>query len=128
MSDYILDLWVELFAYPDAEKNWYKPAVKASEKLLSNENFDAIISTSYPVTSHLIANELKKRHNIPWIADMRDLWTQNPYYKFSIIRKFIERRLEVKTLAKANLLTTISKPLENDLRTIHNGKKIYTNL
>ncbi len=28
LFDIFLDLWVEIFAYPDAEKNWYKPAVE----------------------------------------------------------------------------------------------------
>lgn len=124
--DRVLELWVEIFAYPDGHKNWYEPAVNAGKKLLSEESFDVIISSSAPPTSHLIANELKKSFDIPWIADLRDLWTQNPYYSYSFIRKFFEKRLEIKTLANANLLTTISKPLENDLKVMHKGKRVYT--
>ena len=32
----------------------------------------------YPLfqTPHLIANKLRSKHNIPWIADFRDLWDQ----------------------------------------------------
>ena len=56
--DFFLKLWSDIFAYPDQEKNWYKPALKAGKKLLKNEHFDAIISSSKPVTSHFIANDL----------------------------------------------------------------------
>jgi len=88
IMDHVLGLWAEIFAYPDGHKNWYEPAVNAGKKLLREESFDVIISSSAPPTSHLIANELKKSYDIPWIADLRDLWTQNPYYIYSFIRKF----------------------------------------
>lgn len=125
-TGFILDMWVEIFEYPDGKKNWYEPAVKAGSVLLENEHFDVILSTSYPPTSHLIANELKKRSGLPWIADLRDLWTQNPYRNRSFIRNFFERRLELKTLNDADILTTISKPLEDDLKKLHKRNEIYT--
>jgi len=29
---------------------------------------------------HLIAKGLKQKHNLPWIADFRDPWTQIDFY------------------------------------------------
>ena len=67
-----------------------------------------------------------KRKKIPWIADFRDLWTQNHYYKYSGIRRFFEKRLELDTLSSANALTTISHPFSEKLKEFHKNKKVYT--
>ena len=48
-----------------------------------------------PVTSHLVARKLKK-WNVPWIADLHDLWTQNHFYSYSRFRKKIDLKLEKK--------------------------------
>ncbi len=67
-------------AFPDPEKGWYQYAVKAASDLLDKERVAAIVSTSPPETTHLIARKLKQKYNIPWIADFRDLWMQNELY------------------------------------------------
>ena len=77
--DYFLKVWEEIFAYPDANIGWYKYAVEAGEKLLAKGKYDAILSSSNPATCHLVANKLKTLFGIPWVADFRDLWTQNHY-------------------------------------------------
>ena len=124
--DYVLFFLSEIIAYPDAQKGWYPFAVEAGSEILENENIDAIISSSSPVTCHLIAKELKMKYTIPWIADFRDLWTQNHYYQYSPIRRFIERRLEIKTLSKPDALVTVSNDLAETLGTLHKEKRIYT--
>jgi hypothetical protein len=40
--------------YPDAEKGWKPFAIKAGDDLLQPEDIDAMISSSSPVTSHII--------------------------------------------------------------------------
>jgi glycosyltransferase involved in cell wall biosynthesis len=124
-ADSILLFIQENIAYPDLEKGWYQYAIKAGSELLQQENIDAIISSSSPVTCHLIAKELKMKYRIPWIADLRDLWTQNHYYQYTRIRKFWERRLELKTLREADALVTVSWPLAEKLRKLHKGKTVY---
>lgn len=116
----------EVLEYPDAQRRWYPYAVEAGSRLLSTEPFDAIISTADPFTCHLIAKTLKRNFKIPWIADFRDLWTQNHYYRFSPIRRLIERSLELKTLRLADALVTVSEPLAQQLRTLHKEKPVYT--
>mgnify|MGYP001120887334 CR=1 FL=1 len=116
----------EIVHYPDAEKGWTPFAVKAGDELLQNEGVDAIISCSSPVTCHIIAKELKKRRNIPWIADFRDLWTQNHNYTYSPLRKLFEKRLERKTLATADALVTVSQPWAEKLKELHREKSVYT--
>lgn len=121
LTDFLIAVWTEIFAYPDAEKNWYNPAVEVASELLEHEHFDAILSSSAPVTCHLIANELKKRYKIPWLADFRDLWTQNHYYKHFLFRRIIEKRLEIKTMKSADVLTTVTPPFAEKLGKLHNN-------
>lgn len=123
--DIILNLWAELFTYPDAYKTWINPAIERGCEILKNEKFDAIISSSSPPSVNLVAASLSKKFNIPWIADFRDLWTQNHYYPYSKIRRFFERRLELRTLSHATILTTVSQPLAEKLHLLHKNKKVF---
>ena len=110
--------------YPDSEKCWKPFAIKASSELLQNEDIDAMISI-WPVTSHLIAKELKIKYKIPWIADYPDLWSQNHNYAYGPLRKQIDRRLELKTLLSADALTTVSQPWAENLRALHKRESVY---
>jgi len=114
----------KLFAYPDRDKYWKSFGIKAAEELFKKEKIDAIISV-WPATSHLIAQRLKEKYKIPWIADFPDLWSQNYDYRYGRIRKAIDRKLEVKTINSADFLTTISQPLAEKLGILHINKKIF---
>lgn len=116
----------ELFIYPDDQKKWYPFAIRTGMKIVMKENFDAIISSSAPVTTHLVAKYLKENYNIPWLADFRDLWTQNYNYQYGFLRKWFEKKLEVNTILQANALVTVSKPLASKLRILHSRKPIFT--
>jgi hypothetical protein len=119
-------LMLELLAYPDVHKGWYKHAYKNAENIVATQKIDAIISTSSPVISHILAKKLSQQHNIPWIADFRDLWSQNHYTEYTFIRKNRERRLEIKTISKASALTTVSAPLSEKLKELHSYKEVYS--
>jgi glycosyltransferase involved in cell wall biosynthesis len=115
----------EFISYPDTQKGWYKHAVQAGDRLLQSEQIDAILSSSNPVTCHLIAKVLVEKYRVPWIADLRDLWTQDHYLNHCAPRRFAEKRLELRTLKKANALVTVSKPLADDLSRLHTHKPVY---
>ncbi len=114
----------EVFAYPDSMKYWKEPAFKASCEIIENENIDAILSTSSPITAHLIAHDLKEKYGIPWIADLRDLWNLNPYINHNPIRRSFEKRLEMKTFANVDALTTTTDLAKDTLQGIHPDKRI----
>jgi glycosyltransferase involved in cell wall biosynthesis len=122
----VIKLWEEIFAYPDFVSGWRKPAVNFANKLINSECIDAIISSSGPPTCNLIAKDLKEKHDIPWIADFRDLWTQNHYYQYSRFRHFFETKLELRSLSSADALTTVSQPLVVKLKQLHPAKKIFS--
>ena len=121
----LVHMWMEIFAYPDPYKNWYKPAVEAGNELLKNEKFDLVLSSSSPATCHLIGNELSNKHGIPWVADLRDLWSQNHFYEYSNLRRYREKRLEKNTFSSVDAMTTVSSPKTEQLATLHQNKRIY---
>jgi glycosyltransferase involved in cell wall biosynthesis len=125
LLDRLLTLAGEIVNYPDSDKGWKPFAVKAGDEIIRNEGIDAIISTSAPITVHLIAKELKLKHKIPWIADLRDLWSQNHNYSYSPIRRWFDTRLELKTFSKADALVTVSRPWADKLSALHRGKAVY---
>jgi len=113
-----------IISYPDEHKHWKKYAVKAAKDIIKKEKIDAIISCSSPVTTHLIAHKLNKKYKIPWIADFRDLWTQNHNYHYGCIRKFFEEKLEKKILKRAKILITVSPVWAKKLSALHK-KRVY---
>jgi hypothetical protein len=115
----------EIISHSSSLRGWYKHAIKAGGEVLQCERIDAILSSSSPVTCHLIAKALAEKYQIPWVADLRDLWTQNPYSNHCALRRFAERRLELRTLGKASALVTVSRPLADDLSRLHIHKPVY---
>jgi hypothetical protein len=124
--DLLLAAVGEVTAYPDAQKGWRRFAVEAGKDILRQQAIKALITTSPPVTGHIIAKRLKDEFKIPWVADFRDLWTQNYYYPYSPLRRRVERKLEVRTLAAADALVTVSEPAADDLRSLHKQKRVYS--
>jgi glycosyltransferase involved in cell wall biosynthesis len=126
LIDHVSNLVIEILAYPDAQKDWYADAINTSNEFLKYEKIDALVSSSSPQTSSLIAKNLKKEYGIPWIADLRDLWTQNHYYQYSCVRRFFEKKLELKTLETASAITTVSQYLAEDLESFHKNVPVYS--
>lgn len=116
----------ELFAYPDGMKYWKEPAFKKSCEIIEKENIEAIISSSFPMTSHLIAHDLKEKYAIPWIADLRDLWNLNPYVNHTSIRSHFEKNLEDKTFENVDVLTTTTPLAKKTLQSLHPTKRIVS--
>lgn len=113
-----------IITYPDTSRGWIPFAIKAGERVIEKEKIDAMISV-WPITAHLAAKKLKRKYNIPWIADFSHLWSQGYHYQYGPVRKLIDRRLEVKTLRHADALTTISQFFATTLKELHKQKPVY---
>lgn len=116
----------EFFAYPDGMKYWFEPAMDKIDEIIDEKEIDAIFTASWPVTSHKIGHEVKKKYNIPWIASLHDLWSQNPYIKHIFLRTYFEKRLELKTLSNADVLITTSDKSSEKLKELHENKRVET--
>jgi glycosyltransferase involved in cell wall biosynthesis len=68
--------WVHRWVYrPDGQIGWYPFAVAGGRAALTARRCDAIFSSSFPITAHLVARRLSRDFNLPWIAEFRDPWT-----------------------------------------------------
>lgn len=83
---------------PDSAAVWYRNSVKNAINYVKNNKVDALYSTSFPYSDHLMALRIKKKFSeIPWVADFRDEWMNNPYLldnPYNSIRMGIEKRME----------------------------------
>lgn len=102
---------------PDARIGWNKTALHKAEELIKNEQIDTIITTGPPHSTHLMGLELKKRHRIKWLADMRDPWV-NVYYNKVFPRtqktKDKDQSLEDNVMRWADAVTVVSPGLKKE--------------
>lgn len=99
----------DLVGFPEPFFGWYPHALKAAKRLHADVGFDAIISTSGPITSHLVASRLKQQYpEVVWIADYRDLWSQKVSREKSTLFQRLDGYLEKRTLRRADAITAVS--------------------
>ena len=60
---------------PDPQIGWYPFAVRAGRRVLREGRFDAVFSSSFPITAHLVGRRLHRDSGLPWVAEFRDPWT-----------------------------------------------------
>jgi glycosyltransferase involved in cell wall biosynthesis len=66
---------------PDPQIGWYPAAVAGGMRLLRQGTFDLIFSSAFPITSHVVAWTLKRRSALPWVAEFRDPWSDDPNFR-----------------------------------------------
>jgi len=100
---------------PDEFIGWFPFALREGTRIVAREGIEAVISTSPPHTAHLVGRAIARRTGLPWIADFRDGWTQNPGFRHrSGIRGRIERWLERSVVRSATRIVTVSDPIRSD--------------
>ena len=104
---------------PDLRRDWIKTAVPAGRRLIEKWKPDIIFASAPPFTGLILASRLSRAFNIPWIADFRDLWVDNPYYSEPGWRRPVDAVLERATVRSAAALVTISPILAEQLRRRH---------
>ncbi len=105
------------FFIPDARKFWIKPSIEFLTKYLKENPVEAIVSTGPPHSMHMIALGIKKRLNIPWLADFRDPWTNIDFYeelKLSAKANIKHHRQEKSVLENADAVSVISQTMATD--------------
>ena len=103
------DAYRHLVCFPDGQIGWWPGAVKAGLAAIARVKPDVILSSSLPNTSHLIARSLARKTGLPWVAELRDLWTENHNFRRTAPLRLLERRLERAVLSEASALVTVSE-------------------
>jgi len=108
-------VYKHLINIPDGQIGWYPYALSKGRRLLRSWKPDVIFASAMPWTSLLVAQTLSNEFKIPWIAELRDLWTDNPYSDLPQWRRIIDTKLESKLLSSTSGLVTVSDPLAQSL-------------
>jgi glycosyltransferase involved in cell wall biosynthesis len=72
---------VKKVIFPDPQIGWYPAAVAGGTRLLGEQRFDLIFSSAFPITSHFVGRTLKRRSSLPWVAEWRDPWSDDPDFR-----------------------------------------------
>jgi glycosyltransferase involved in cell wall biosynthesis len=104
---------------PDATLGWVPFAAGEGRRLLGAGDFQAIFSSSGPPSSHIVAGRLQRHSGLPWIADYRDLWSDNHWDSRIGPFSWMEKRLERRVLHRATLITTVAPTWARVLRDLH---------
>lgn len=91
---------------PDHMAPWIPKAIGAAMRLARSNRYDAMITLSFPASSHVAGLGVNVLTGLPWIADFSDPWTNNPYSsgERSTLRQLCNRVLETLTLKAASLV------------------------
>lgn len=84
-------LWIRTFfnkmfggtlILPDIYRFLINPfLLRRSKQIIKKEDCNIIHTLSFPSSTHLVGLELKRKYNIPWVAQFYDPWISNPYRK-----------------------------------------------
>jgi glycosyltransferase involved in cell wall biosynthesis len=115
-------VWVRSnFFIPDARSLWINPSVKFLLKYLKENPVDAIFTDGPPHTNTMIANIIKEKTGIPWLADFQDPWTQVDYYQLLKLTGWADRKhraMEQRVFRNADKITIVSPSWKRDLESI----------
>ncbi|NOX59593.1 MAG: glycosyltransferase family 4 protein [Planctomycetes bacterium] len=108
-AEWRLEKWHRQRTWPDEFAKWVDTSVAPLEALIHKRNIRAIYSTYSPAANHLLALQLKRRTGLPWLADFRDLWTDDLRYNESNPRKHAANlKLEQSVLEEADAVVGVS--------------------
>lgn len=95
---------------PDDQIAWARRSVRPLERLIRKRRVRVIYSTFSPASNHWLALELKRRTGVAWVADFRDLWTDDYRYRELVAdRMAAHRELEQSILETADAVIGVSK-------------------
>ncbi len=113
---------------PDARIGWILPVYRKGMQLIQRHNIRMIFSSSPPHSLQLAALNLARHTHLPWVADLRDPWTEIYYYQDihrSALTRSIDRYLEAKVVRTAAAVTTVSPFLADEINSLARGTPIH---
>jgi glycosyltransferase involved in cell wall biosynthesis len=108
-----------LIHIPDLRRDWINTAIPAGRRLIEGWKPDVIFASAPPFTGLVVAGRLSRAVGIPWVADFRDPWVDNPYYSEPFWRRPVDAAIESVTLCNARVLVTVSPNWAEQLRWRH---------
>jgi len=91
---------------------------RKAKQLLNRFHYEFLITSSSPFYTHIIASQIVNKYDLIWIADYRDLWSQN---HVSQTNDSLKESFERSILANASACITVSQGCRRDLRNVYQG-------
>jgi glycosyltransferase involved in cell wall biosynthesis len=94
---------------------WAPAAIARVRRLVADERFDAIVTTSPWESTHLVGLALGRRRP-PWVADFRDSWTFEPWRPPfpTAPQNALDRALERRVIRAADRITSVHATLAEE--------------
>lgn len=109
-------LYKTVMHWPDGQMGWVGAATRAGRLLMRGRSFDLIYASAPPFSVLRVAQTLSRVSGVPWVAELRDLWTDNHAYDAPVWRRALDLCWESHLLRSASALVTVSAPLVDRLR------------
>lgn len=108
----------KLLFMPDFYSAWGCKVLEVIEQNIKFDEIDLIYTTSSPICDHIIGYCLKQKYDIPWVADFRDEWTNNPYVEYDkkSIKYTMEHYMENNIVQSADKVITITSISSDNYR------------
>ncbi|HEX2150707.1 MAG TPA: glycosyltransferase family 4 protein [Stellaceae bacterium] len=105
-----------LLHIPDPRAPWMRRVTATGSQLVKHWRPDIILASAPPNSGLIAARRIARVCGAPWIADLRDLWADDPYYTDPRWRLWIDRLVERAILRSAAGLITVSPIWADTLR------------
>jgi glycosyltransferase involved in cell wall biosynthesis len=108
---------------PDKALPWAATAVPAAIKIVRRRRIDVIMTTSPPPSVHLIGAAAARATGIPWVADLRDSWLNQPQRRYENrgvrAKRVVERRMARLVARRADALVAVTDTIAAEMRELH---------
>ncbi|WAH37837.1 glycosyltransferase family 4 protein [Alicyclobacillus dauci] len=98
----------DILLTPDEQILWALKAAFAASRIVREKRIDCVVTTSSPVSAHIVGWLLRRWTHVEWVADFRDPWTDNMHFHATGWRARFERWLEHRVLVNCSAITTVT--------------------
>lgn len=119
----LISLLLKIISIPDHMIFWIPFAIREGNRIVKQFRIDSIVVSAPPNSSLWIGSVLKKKHKIPFVADLRDPVVDNlfevslidPRDAISKIQKRLLKRMERSLVQKADAVVVTTASYKNQL-------------
>ncbi|MDQ2802368.1 MAG: glycosyltransferase, partial [Pseudomonadota bacterium] len=101
---------------PDRQASWLQPAIALGRAAMAAWRPDVILASAPPFTGLIATRRLSREFAIPWVAEFRDSWADDPYSTDPWWRRRLDRLFERLVLRSAAGLVAVSPVVARTLR------------
>ncbi len=110
---------------PDPSVPWLPDAARAGRRIVRERGIDAGLTTSPPMSAHLVGSAIARRAGVPWVADFRDSWLANPHRRYDrrsvrAKRRLLER-IARRALGRVSGISAVTEVIAEEARALAPG-------